>query len=127
DQVEAAATGENPYIGDRIADIGLFDEVGDIEAGDSAEYELEVPLSEIGVTGAQGVYPVGVHLLATDAEGRREDVSIARAATFLPWLDSPSESIPAGLVWSFILDPRGDNATEDTDRLTTAVGSGGRL
>ncbi|RLV51315.1 hypothetical protein D9V41_17485, partial [Aeromicrobium phragmitis] len=49
DQVEAVATDDTTYIGDRIITPGLFDEVGDLEPGESASFDLEVPLAEVGV------------------------------------------------------------------------------
>ncbi|MFD1860131.1 hypothetical protein EHW97_13365 [Aeromicrobium camelliae] len=127
DQVEAVATDDTTYIGDRIITPGLFDEVGDLEPGESASFDLEVPLAEVGVTGAQGVYPVGVQLLATDAEGTRSDRSVARATTFLPWVEDPSDPVPSGLVWSFTLGPHREDAADDVEALRDAISDGGRM
>lgn len=127
DQVETAVSNDSTYIGDRVIETGLFDEVGDVEAGETVQYRLKVPLSETGATGAQGAYPVGVQLLATDDAGERSTTSVAKATTFIPWLDEPRERIPTGLVWSFVLDPHGDDTKADTHQFVRAVGSSGRL
>ncbi|WP_133434065.1 DUF6049 family protein [Aeromicrobium phragmitis] len=127
DQVEALTSGERTYIGDRIYATGLFDEVGDLDGGDSASYDLEVPLTEVGVTGAQGVYPVGVQILATDAEGNTSTTSVARAATFLPWVAEPEDPVPSGLVWSFTLGPHREDGAEDVEALRDAISDGGRM
>lgn len=127
DQVEAVAADPTTYIGDRIITPGLFDEVGDVDAGDAASFDLEVPLSEVGVTGGQGVYPVGVQLLATDADGNRSTISVARATTFLPWVEDPADPVPSGLVWSFTLGPHRETAAEDIEALRDAISDGGRM
>ncbi|OUZ12562.1 hypothetical protein BHE97_02375 [Aeromicrobium sp. PE09-221] len=127
EQVETAARSSTTYTGERVTTIGLFDEVGDISPGDTAQYDLSVPLHEIGPTGAPGVYPVGVQLLATDPDGVRPQDSVARATTFLPWIDDPSSPIGGGLVWSFVLDPRRDDEADDVQAMRTAIGENGRL
>ncbi len=127
EQVETAVKSSTTYTGDRITTIGMFDEVGDVTPGDSARYDLAVPLDEIGPTGAPGVYPVGVQLLATDAEGHRPMDSVARATTFLPWVEDPSTPIGGSLVWSFILDPHGADEADDVQTLRTDLGENGRL
>jgi len=127
DQVETAVSGEDAYIGDRVIDPGLFDEIGDVEAGETARYKLKVPVSRTGVIGAQGVYPVGVQILATDADGERSTASVARATTFIPRVDKPRQRIPTGLVWSFVLDPHADKAGDDVDGFVRAVDHDGRL
>lgn len=127
EQVETAVRSSSTYTGERVTTIGLFDEVGDIAPGDTARYDLSVPLDEVGPTGAPGVYPVGVQLLATDPDGVRPQDSVARATTFLPWIDDPASPIDGGLVWSFVLDPRRDDEADDVQTLRTAVGENGRL
>ncbi|WP_293780433.1 DUF6049 family protein [uncultured Aeromicrobium sp.] len=127
EQVETVASNDSAYIGDRIITTGMFDDVGDLGPGDIVSYDLDVPLSEVGVTGAQGVYPVGVQILATDPEGNRFDRSVARATTFLPWIEDPDDPVPSGLVWSFTLGPHRDSETEDVEALRDAVSEGGRM
>src|SRR5690606_3235141 len=69
EQIETAIEDGQSYTGERIVDPGTFDEVGDIAPGASVTFDIAVPVSRIGLAGEGGVYPVGVQILATDAEG----------------------------------------------------------
>jgi len=101
DQIETAIEDGNSYTGERVIDAGSFDEVGDLAPGAAARFDIRVPVSRLGLAGAGGVYPVGVQVLATDDEGERSNVAVARATTFLPWIEDVASPIPSGLVWPF--------------------------
>lgn len=100
-QIEAAIEDGQSYTGERVVDAGSFAELGDIAPGSFRRFRIEVPVSQLGLSGAGGVYPVGVQVLATDEEGQRSNDAVARATTFLPWVPDPATAIPAGLVWPF--------------------------
>jgi hypothetical protein len=128
-QVDQAISDGKAYTGVRIIDPGTFDEVGDLAPGQTATFRIDVPYDQLGITGAEGVYPAGVQILATDDEGNRSPVAVARATTFLPLVSSPESTVPASVVWPFLMpDHRGpDGDYADPQGLLEAVGPGGRL
>ena len=81
----AAAIASDPRtdVGDRIVEPGLFTEAPDLAPGEETPFELSVPVEELVISGAAGVYWVGVHVLGTNAVGRLEGAD-GRARTFLP-------------------------------------------
>ena len=78
---EANATDETLEVGARLTAPGLYDEVDDLEPGESASYSLSVPRSELPMT-QPGVYWLGVHVLGTNEEGRLDGAD-GRARTFI--------------------------------------------
>jgi hypothetical protein len=129
-QVEDAIDTGNAYTGERVIDLKSIDEVGDLAPGTTTRFEVRVPYGRLGVSGAEGVYPVGVQILGTDVDGSRATTAIARATTFLPLVsdDSP-QRVSAGVVWPFLMPdrrkPDGDYA--DPAALLKLVSNGGRL
>lgn len=87
---EANATPQNLEVGARVTGEGLYDEVDDLEPGESTEYRLSVPRSELEF-GGSGVYWVGVHVLGTSEEGR-VDGADGRARTFIPLMSETGEA-----------------------------------
>ena len=66
-----------------------------------------MPHKRLGITGADGIYPVGVQILGTDTDGTRDTAAIGRATTFLPLVsDRRPEAVSAGLVWPFLMPDR---------------------
>lgn len=128
-QIEDAVENGNAYTGTRVIDAGTFDEVGDLAPGQSTRFRIKVPYERLGITGAEGVYPIGVQILATDADGNRSQTAIARATTFLPLISEDKEAVPASFVWPFLMpDYRGVNGTyADPSGLLESVGAGGQL
>lgn len=128
-QVEDAIGTAGSYTGDRVVEVGSFDEVGDLAPGQALPFQVTVPYEQLDVTGAQGVYPVGVQILATDDEGIRSQTAIARATTFLPTISTPEQPVPTSIVWPFLMpdhrEASGDYA--DPAGLLEAVSTGGRL
>jgi len=128
-QIDEAKGNGDAYTGNRVVAIGTFDEVGDVAPGQTGTFQVDVPYDQLGITGADGVYPVGVQILATDEDGNRSDVAVGRATTFLPLVSQAQEPVPTSVVWPFLMpdrrDARGDYA--DPEGLLTDVGPGGRL
>lgn len=100
-QIETAIEDGQSYTGERVVDTGTFDEVGDVPPGASVPFSISVPVSQAGLAGPGGVYPVGVQILATDSDGDRSNNAVARATSFLPWVSDSTAPVPAGLVWPF--------------------------
>ena len=121
-QIENAIEDGRAYTGERVIDAGSFDEVGDLAPGAAARFDIRVPVKRLGLAGPGGVYPVGVQVLATDAEGERSNIAVARATTFLPWIEDVASPIPAGLVWPFT--PGWSPADPDWREILTSVTSG---
>ncbi|MFC5676640.1 DUF6049 family protein [Aeromicrobium endophyticum] len=128
-QIDQATSDGKAYTGVRIIEAGTFDEVGDLAPGQTVPFRIDVPYDQLGITGAEGVYPAGVQILATDDQGNRSPVAVARATTFLPLVSSPEGTVPASIVWPFLMpDRRGaDGDYTDPQSLLEAVAPGGRL
>jgi hypothetical protein len=80
---EAVASDPALEIGERIVTPGLFQNVPDLEPGESARFRLEVPGRSLLASRAPGVYWLSVHVLGTNVDGRIEGAD-GRARTFLP-------------------------------------------
>ena len=52
--------------------------IGDLEPGSTTRFEVRVPYRQLGISGAEGVYPVGVEILGTDVDGTRGTAAIRR-------------------------------------------------
>ncbi|MET0822247.1 MAG: DUF6049 family protein, partial [Aeromicrobium sp.] len=128
-QVDQAVSDGKAYTGARIIQAGTFDEVGDLAPGQTVPFRIDVPYDQLGITGAEGVYPAGVQILATDEDGTRSPVAVARATTFIPLVSSPEGTVPASIVWPFLMpDRRGaDGDYTDPESLLEAVAPAGRL
>ena len=128
-QVEEAIGNSSTYTGVRVVDIGTFDEVGDLAPGQTLPFRITVPYDQLGVTGAEGIYPVGVQVLATDDDGVRSPNAIARATTFMPKTSADDRTAPASIVWPFLMpDHREASGTySDPEGLLAAVSTGGQL
>ncbi|MGA8850850.1 MAG: DUF6049 family protein [Aeromicrobium sp.] len=126
----ATAVREDPgFAGPRIVDAGLFDEIGDLPPGSSRAFEVSVPIERLPISNRDGVYPVGVQILATDASGIRSNESVSRAVTLLPHLTGKHVSAPTTMVWPFLM-PTGRTATGEfvePSALLAAIRPGGRL
>ena len=109
--------------------MGTFDDMGDLAPKQSRQFTVKVPHAQLGISGAEGVYPVGVQILGTDTGGERSTDAIARATTFLPLVSSGHQQVPASVVWPFLMPVRrgygGDYA--NPEGLLAAVSTGGRL
>ncbi len=90
---EAAGGQADAPVGSRLTGAGLFVRVDDLAPGRSASYRLSVRRADLGVSGAPGVYWVGVHVLGQNADGR-DAIADARARTFMPLL--PTQGSDAG-------------------------------
>lgn len=94
---EANATDEALEVGARVTAEGLYDEVPDLDPGESTDYRLSVPVSELGFN-REGVYWMGVHVLGTNEEGRIDGAD-GRARTFIPLMrDTASPDTTMSLV-----------------------------
>ena len=129
-QVDDAIDNGGAYTGERVVDLKSIDELGDLRPGTTTRFEVRVPYKRLGISGDDGVYPVGVQVLGTDVDGTRGSAAIGRATTFLPLVsDSSPKRVFAGLVWPFVMPdrrkPNGDYA--DPEAFVALLAPGGRL
>lgn len=129
-QLDDAISSSTAYTGERVVDLEAIDIMGNLAPGQSRPFTVKVPYGLLGVSGADGVYPVGVQILGTDADGNRSTDAIARATTFLPMLSSePTRKIAASIGWPFLMpDYRGaDGRYANSAKLLASISSGGQL
>ncbi|MGZ8725700.1 MAG: DUF6049 family protein [Aeromicrobium sp.] len=129
-QLDDAISSSTAYTGERVFDLKSIDIMGDLAPGQSRKFRVKVPYKLLGISGADGVYPVGVQILGTDADGNRSSDAIARATTFLPMLSAkPDKKVPASIGWPFLTtDYRGkDGKYVNTPKLLATVSPGGQL
>lgn len=130
-ETQLAAAADSPpgaYFGDRVTDFGLFTRLGTLRPGTDMAFRLEVPWRRLGVSGAGGVYPAGVQVLASDTDGSRTIAGQAR--TFVP-LSDPADRVPVRLavVWPLgapVLR-RDDGSYARAGRIGRLTETGGRL
>ncbi len=128
-QVRDAVRSSTSYTGVRVVELDAIAQLGDLAPGSTTSFTLRVPYRLLGVTGADGVYPTGVQVLATDPEGVRENQAVARATTFLPKLSGTRAPVPVSVAWPFtnpdVLDS--DGTYRAPEALIAAVSPAGRL
>lgn len=115
--------------GTRLTSPGVVVEAGDLQPGDTTTFELEVPATELPTTSA-GVYPVGVHVLATGEDGSRSRDAVGRAYTVVPYVaDDPTAPTQVSMVWPFVAPIQRDarNRYVGAPTLVKSVSPGGRL
>lgn len=80
----AAAVGsdQRSEVATRIVDPGLFVQVPDLAPGQHARFDLAVPSDRLGISGAPGVYWLGVQVLGSNSLGRDASAD-GRDRTFL--------------------------------------------
>ena len=129
-QLDDAISSSTAYTGERVVDLEAIDIMGDLPAGQTRPFTVTVPYELLGVSGAAGVYPVGVQILGTDTDGNRSIDAIARATTFLPMLSRvPKDKIAASIGWPFLMpDYRGSDGNYVAPaKLLASIGPGGQL
>ncbi|MDP9443721.1 MAG: hypothetical protein M3P83_04965, partial [Actinomycetota bacterium] len=122
----AAERDPRAYIGDRVVDPGTFDDIGTIPIGGRASFALRVPFSSLRISGAQGVYWLGVQVNANIVEGR---ATVAEERTFIPLLDRKGVpgQVRVALLWPLTGGvPKGAEGYRN-DTLATEFAPGGRL
>jgi len=95
---EAAATEEAASVGSRIAQTGLYAEVGDLAPGQTKAYRVSVPRAQLGIGPESGVYWIGVHVLGASQSTGRDSTADGRARTFIAQLPRRTASTRLALV-----------------------------
>jgi hypothetical protein len=97
DLAAAAASDPALEVGTRLFKDGQFASIGDLLPGQSAPFRISLPVRDLPITGAPGVYWIGVHALGQDAAGR-DGVADGRARTFIPLVDAKAHASVALVV-----------------------------
>jgi hypothetical protein len=128
DELAAAAASDPALeVGTRLFQQGQFAAIGDLLPGQAAPFRISLPVRDLPITRAPGVYWIGVHALGQDAAGR-DGVADGRARTFIPLVDPGSRSSVA-LVVPVRERVRRDRLGKvlDTTDWATQLGDDGRL
>lgn len=120
-------TSSDEPFGTRIVRFGLFDEIGSVPAGATKSYRLNIPYSELPLSGASGVYRVGVSVLATNRDGARvEDARADTVISLVADLDTaPTKVTTVVPVTAPIIRHPSGNFLDD--RLAVSLAAGGQL
>ncbi len=126
---DAADSPDTSYIGDRVIEPDAFVGIGDLDPGESVDYALQVPYRDLGITGAPGVYQIGVQVIGTDVDGSRSLSATGRARTFLPLLSADGARVQTSLLWPLLAPVRrvAGGRLGNGDRLVALCAPGGRL
>ncbi|MCW2747619.1 MAG: hypothetical protein JWP10_761 [Nocardioidaceae bacterium] len=130
-QIDELLAGDaNAYAGERVVDLEALAKLGNLAPGETRGFSLTVPYASLGISGADGVYPIGAQVLGTDDKGERSPQAIGRDFTFIPKLTNADQTmLPASIIWPF-LSPvyrRPDGTYEGTDRLLKSISTDGRM
>ena len=114
-------------VGNRITAPGTFDDVDDLEPGESVQFSLKVPSSSLDVS-EPGVYWFGAHALGEGPQGR--DLSAdGRARTFLPLVPRTRKSLDTALVIPVRhdIEHADDGSVADVEQWAADLDDGGPL
>ncbi len=100
-RAEVAAATQTPLstdVGTRLVEPGQFEPIGDLAPGMSRPFRISIPVAQLGteITGAEGVYWIGIHALAQSPDGSR--AVQGRARTFIPLVRRPKTTSVAIVV-----------------------------
>ncbi|KQZ68932.1 DUF6049 family protein [Nocardioides sp. Root151] len=118
--------------GDRITTEGHFDEsIASLDPGETRAWSIRVPREvwAAKISGAEGIYQIGVQALAANTDGERPDNAIGRARTFIPLVDVRRPEVPTSIVVPIRgpVERHADGRLADVDEWATALGPNGRL
>ncbi|MGO4254876.1 DUF6049 family protein [Marmoricola sp. RAF53] len=99
DLAKAAAGDSEVEVGTRFADDGQFAPIGDLAPGASATFRIRLKHADLlqKISGAPGVYWIGVHALGQNATGR-DGLADGRARTFIPLVAADTAPTTVSLV-----------------------------
>lgn len=123
----SAAIDPAEYVGDRIVEPGTFDTVDLLQPGQTTGFSLTVPRELLGIV-EPGAYWIGVHAIG-DSSVPRDAFADGKARTFIPYVDSSSDTIDAAVVVPVRDQVRhtASGRVSGVRRWATSLGDGGRL
>lgn len=127
----SAAIEADAPVGERVITPGTEATVDVLEPGQTTNFSLTVPRSELGLS-ASGVYWLGVHARGASSSLPRDDFTDGRARTFIPLVprsgknpDTVETAIVLPIRETVWLTPGG--RVDRVRRWTRSLGEGGRL
>ena len=105
-QARAAIAGSADFAGAPVTGLNASEEFGTLRAASSERYSITVRRSQLPVNGADGVYPIGIEVVADNADGSDGRTVIGRATTFLPAYAPASAATRTVILWPFVLRGR---------------------
>lgn len=127
DAMHTAVSSNTGYTGERIVDVPAIDDLGDLAPAESVTFQVQVPWKTLGFTGASGVYPVGIQILATAPDGSRANKAVGRATTFIPLVPAKVAAVPTTLVWPFLLPSQRAPDGDYRSSVVESLQEGGQL
>jgi hypothetical protein len=100
---QAAASAPDAFVGNRMTESDTQVLLGDLAPGQRATFTVRVRADALGISGAPGVYWIGVHALGTSAAGRDLEAD-GRARTFIPLVPKATarqRTVPVSVVLPF--------------------------
>lgn len=123
----AARTDPAVEVGPRLTAPGTFDSIGDLAPGQTKSFRISLRRSALQISGAPGVYWLGVHALGTNRDGS-DALADGRARTFIPLVTGHSHTSVAVVVPLRARVSRGaDGRLLDLRRWATLLAPDGRL
>jgi hypothetical protein len=100
--VRAALATENAETGPRVVNPGAVATLGTLRPGQARRFAISVSSGQLGL-GADGVYPLGVQVLAAPPDAPRSTVVVGGAATLLPVRTTrTAKASPTTVLWPFL-------------------------
>ncbi|MFL6155673.1 MAG: DUF6049 family protein [Marmoricola sp.] len=98
EQLAAAAKSDpSDEVGKRLLGAGDFATVGDLLPGQTTAFRIAIPVKDLPIDHAAGVYWIGVHALGQNSDGR-DGLADGRARTFIPLVNAPNPTSVAVVV-----------------------------
>ena len=128
-QARAAIAGSTEFAGSPVVGLNASEEFGTLRAGGSERYSITVHRSQLPVSGSDGVYPIGIQVVADNADGSDGRTVIGRATTFLPARKPGSAATRTVILWPFLLSGHrlADGRYSDEAGLVASISPRGRL
>lgn len=102
---EAALTPATTEVGNRLTRVGTFASIGDLAPGESTRFVIRLQRKDLPISGAGGVYWIGVHALGLSSAGR-DGTADGRARAFIPLVPRPEGRPQASASVALVLPVR---------------------
>lgn len=128
----SAGVDAGEFVGERIVTPGTEAKVDLLEPGQTTNFSLTVPRSELLIS-ATGVYWLGVHAMGVSSSLPRDDFADGRARTFIPLVPRTGGKNPDTVEAAIVLPVRETvwltpgGRIDRVARWTRSLGEGGRL
>jgi len=128
-QARAAIAGSTDFAGSPVVGLNASEEFGTLRADGSEHYSITIHRSQLPVSGADGVYPIGIQVVADNADGSDGRTVIGGATTFLPARKPGSAATRTVILWPFLLSGHrlANGRYSDEAGLLASIGRRGQL